>query len=162
MVTAGIDPGSRRMGYGIVRKRGAALSLVRMGTLEIFSRDEGKALVALYDALCTLFSKHRPDVVAVEKLYLSKNRKTAMEVAQARGIALLVAKKIGARIVEYTPSFVKSAFTGDGRCDKKAMRLLAEKMFPEKEEEIQSSLDDAIDALALAVVASFQSSLDSA
>ncbi len=145
----------------MVRKKGASLSLLHIGTLEIFSQQEEDALVILYDKLSRLFSRHRPDIVAVEKLYLTKNRKTAIEVAQARGIVLLVAKKAGARIMEYTPTVVKSSFTGDGRCDKKAMRILAEKMFPERAGEIQSSLDDAVDALALAVVASLQSSLDS-
>ncbi|HVM77321.1 MAG TPA: crossover junction endodeoxyribonuclease RuvC [Candidatus Paceibacterota bacterium] len=150
MIALGIDPGTRRVGFGVILQERHEAIFVEAGVLPIASSDDPGALLEIKRSLDALIAKHKPDVFAVEKLYFSKNQKTALAVAQARGVILLAAQEHGIRIREYAPNEVKAGVTGYGSADKQAVlkmvRLIVKK--PEL-----SVIDDASDALALAIIA---------
>src|ERR1700761_2527366 len=118
MISLGIDPGTRRVGYGVILQEGHEAIFVEAGILPITSTDDVGALQEIKTALDGIIRKHKPDVLAIEKLYFAKNQKTALAVAQARGVILLGARERGIRIREYAPNEVKSGVTGYGAADK--------------------------------------------
>ena len=147
MKILGVDPGTNRIGYGLITDR--PLKMIDYGVLEIKDSSRKKFLT-LAERFTKLLDKLKPDLAAVEKIYFAKNQKTAMEVAQARGIIiyLLLKKKIA--IAEYGPQEVKSAVTGYGLADKKAVAKLTAKIL--QIDQLRGH-DDASDALAIAITA---------
>jgi crossover junction endodeoxyribonuclease RuvC len=123
---------------------------IEAGIMSIKSTDNVGALYEIKKNLDKLITKHKPDVLAIEKLFFAKNQKTALAVAEARGVILLAAREHGIRIREYAPNEVKIGVTGYGAADKKAVlkmvRLILQKPG-------LSVIDDASDALALAILA---------
>ena len=114
MLVIGIDPGTARTGYGLVRLSEAeSLELVDYGVIST-SADQPMSdrLSRLYESLTQLLSKYQPDSAAVEKLFHQRNVSTALTVGQARGVALLALAQAGAPVVEYNPRVVKQAVTG--------------------------------------------------
>ncbi len=153
-IIMGIDPGYGRMGFGVILTQGRKMELVDYG---VATTEAGEAfedrLLSLANDLQELFEHHKPDVVAIEKLYFAKNSTTAMKVAEARGVAMLMAAQSGAPVVEYDPSQVKKAITGDGSAKKDAMQQMVKRLL---ELSKIPRPDDAADALALAITASNQ------
>ena len=148
MISLGIDPGTRRIGYGIVQD---GQKFIAAGILQIKSADDIGALVETKQGLDALIKKHKPDVVAVERLFFAKNQKTALAVAQARGVILLAIHERKVLIQEYTPNEVKSGVTGYGNADKKAVFKMVCLILGKHDLKV---IDDASDALALAILAS--------
>lgn len=155
MISLGIDPGTRRIGYGIVKSEQGSTVFVAAGILTIESSEDIGALAETKKGMDEIFRKYRPDAIALEKLFFSKNQKTAMEVAQARGVILLAAQeycgKSGIPIREYAPNEVKLGITGYGFADKKAMLKMVRLTLGDNS---LSMIDDASDALALAIMGS--------
>ncbi len=150
MIALGIDPGTRRIGYGIVKTAGNETRLLAAGILNITSTDDAGALVETRRDIDTLIKKYRPEVVGVEKLFFAKNRKTAIAVAQARGVILLAARERRIPIREYTPNEVKLGVAGYGSADKKAVLKMVRLILDRQDLAV---IDDASDALALAIIA---------
>lgn len=147
----GIDPGTTRIGYGIVQKTGTKMVAVTYGVIETEGGLNG--LKKLEKQLKQLIQKYKPTLAAVEKIYFSKNKKTAISVAEARGVILLVLCKKNLKILEYTPSDIKAALCGSGSGDKKMVsKYTALALGMDKIE----GYDDASDALAVAVRAGFE------
>lgn len=120
MITLGIDPGTARLGYGLVEAATDPI-LIDFGVIKTAATvDMPSRLSGLYDAVTTLISTHHPDVLAVEQLIFARNVTTAISVGQARrrGVVLLAAARGGIVIAEYSPSEVKHAVTGYGKADK--------------------------------------------
>ena len=145
----GIDPGTGRTGYGVLDEK----VHVAHGCIE--TDKEKTAEQRLYDIereLLLLMKDYNPDVMAIEMLFFFKNNKTVIAVAEARGVALLVAAKKGLPVHNFSPLQVKMTITGYGRADKKQIqKMVAETLsLPE----IPKS-DDAADALAIALTCSF-------
>ena len=151
MIALGIDPGTRRIGFGVVEKKLGAVTLIDAGILEITSAEDLDALRDLKREMDRVIKKHRPDIVGVERLYFAKNQKTALAVAQARGVILLSCVEKGIRIKEYTPNEIKLGVTGFGGADKKAVFKMVKLTLGERNLAI---IDDASDALAIAIMAS--------
>lgn len=151
MVALGIDPGTRRIGYGIVRGEGSNLAFVTAGILKIKSADDASALEETKVEMSKLIKKYKPDVLGIEKLYFAKNQKTAIAVAQARGVILLAAREANIPIKEYAPNEVKLGITGYGFADKKAVLKMVRLILGKHNLKI---IDDASDALAIAIMAS--------
>ncbi len=147
----GIDPGTRRVGYGIIKKERGELRFVRAGLLKIKSREEYGALFDIKREFDRLIRLWRPSVLAIEKIYFSKNQKTGLQVAEARGVILLAAVEHGLLIREYAPNEVKLGLTGYGFADKKAVVKMVGLLLQKPGFKI---IDDASDALALAIIAS--------
>ena len=113
------------MGYALLALDSDPPRLVGCGLVEV-ARDLSTAhrLLAIADALDALIGEHAPRALALERLYFNKNVKTAMTVAEARGIALLCGARAGLMVAEYTPQQVKQAVTGSGGADKRAVQKM--------------------------------------
>jgi crossover junction endodeoxyribonuclease RuvC len=151
MISLGIDPGSRRIGYGVVeKKKDNALRFIAAGILKIKSTSDIAALAETKKGAVALMKKYKPDIMGIEKLYFAKNQKTAMAVSQARGVLLLAAHDSGIPIREYAPNEIKLGVAGYGFADKKAVLKMVRLILGEHHLEI---IDDASDALAGAIMA---------
>ena len=148
----GIDPGYGRMGFGLILADGRAYEAIDYGVMKTTAgEDTPSRLLALAHDLESVVSAHPPHLLAIEKLFFSTNQKTALQVAEARGVVLLTAAQYGIPVVEFTPMQVKTSLTGDGKAGKPAMQRMVKQLLnlptiPKP--------DDAADALALAITAS--------
>ncbi len=149
----GIDPGIGICGFGLIETSGRAdaKALDYGAVTTMVDAPMPDRLKELYESLKIVFEQTKPDVVAVEKLFFSKNITTGIAVAEARGVILLVAKQSGAKIREYTPNEIKKALTGYGSATKTQMEEMARIHLKLKE---KPKPDDAADALAAAVTCS--------
>ncbi|MFI5254667.1 MAG: crossover junction endodeoxyribonuclease RuvC [Candidatus Limnocylindrales bacterium] len=149
MIVLGIDPGTALTGYGLVERTGSRLRAIDYGCLETPSTMVlPERLVLIADGLIELIETHRPDLVAVERLYFNKNVQTALAVGQARGVALLTAARYGLPVHEYGPSEVKMAVTGYGRAEKDQVQRMVQTVLGLA---VLPRPDDAADALAIAI-----------
>lgn len=149
MIVLGIDPGTAMTGYGLVERTGSRLRAVDYGCLETpAGMPLPERLLLIQDGLIDLIESHRPDLVAVERLFFNKNVQTAFAVGQARGVALLTAARFGLPVHEYGPHEVKLAVTGHGRAEKVQVQRMVQVVLG------LATLprpDDAADALAIAI-----------
>jgi crossover junction endodeoxyribonuclease RuvC len=149
MKVLGIDPGTAALGYGIVERTGARLRAIDDGCL-VTSPDMAlpERLLAVHRLVVDLLELHAPDLVAVERLFFSRNAQTAFAVGQARGVVLLAAAASRVPVREATPNEVKTAVAGYGAADKeqvgRMVALILELAAP-------PTPDDAADALAVAI-----------
>lgn len=149
MLVLGIDPGTAITGWGVVGKEDNELSLVAYGTVNT-SRDAPlpQRLQTIHRELGEIMSEHRPDAVAVEKLFFSRNVRTALRVGQARGVALLAVADAGIPLHEYTPLEVKQSVVGYGRATKEQIQQLVKMLLGLDH---VPHPDDAADAIAVAI-----------
>lgn len=149
MVILGVDPGYAIVGYGVIRATAGRYQPLEHGAvITNAGEDFNCRLEKIYDLLSSILEKWKPDAVSVEKLYFQNNQKTAIGVAEARGVLLLAAQKARAPVFEYTPLQVKLAVTGYGQAHKQQVmemtrRLLCLTELPKP--------DDTADALAMAL-----------
>ena len=149
MVILGIDPGYAIVGYGLIRAQGGRFRPLEHGAVETCAGEEFcLRLETIYDGLTKVMAKWKPDAVSIEKLYFQNNQKTAIGVAEARGVILLAAKKAGAQVFEYTPLQVKLAVTGYGQAKKPQVMEMTRRLLCLTE---VPKPDDTADALAMAV-----------
>jgi len=145
----GVDPGLARMGYGLIRETAGRWRMVEGGTLSTpAGMPVEKRLVMLFEGLRALVEKHRPQVLALEQLFFSKNVTTGMAVGQARGVAVLVAGLADLPVFEYRPAEVKQAVTGYGQADKGQVQKMVKLLLGLAE---TPKPDDTADALAVAL-----------
>lgn len=145
----GIDPGYAIVGYGLIDFVNGKSRPVGYGVITTTAgQDFSQRLEQIYDQLSLLIATHKPEVVALEKLFFQNNQKTAINVAEARGVIMLACKKAGIELCEYTPLQVKVAITGYGRALKPQIMGVTQKLLGLKE---IPRPDDAADALALAI-----------
>jgi crossover junction endodeoxyribonuclease RuvC len=150
MRVLGVDPGLTRCGLGVVDSgTGGRLSLVAVGVATTPATDDvAVRLHALADAVDAWIATHRPDVVAVERVFSQHNVRTVMGTAQAGAVAILGAARAGVPVVLHTPSEVKAAVTGNGRADKAQVATMVTRLLRLTEAPRPA---DAADALALAI-----------
>lgn len=149
MRVLGVDPGLTRCGLGVVDGSYQALALIDVGVLRTDPELElSHRLLSLEHGIEEWITRHRPDVVAVERVFSQHNVRTAMGTAQAGAVALLAAARAGIPVALHTPSEVKASVTGSGRADKKQVGSMVMRLL--KLEEIPKPADSA-DALALAI-----------
>ena len=118
-IILGIDPGTTGMGFALLDPAREPPTVVDRGLIPTPKNGSaGERLASIADAIDRLIAAHRPVAMAVERLYFNRNARTAMRVAEARGIALVCAARAGLEIAEYTPQEVKLAVTGSGGADK--------------------------------------------
>ena len=144
-----IDPGYDRLGVAVMENTGGVETLLYSACIESSRADTlSDRLVTVGEEFAKLLALYQPDALGIETLFFNKNIKTAIGVAQARGVLLYLAKQAGCAIFEFGPQEIKSAVTGYGKSDKHAvidmiMRLV--KNAPVK------ALDDEYDAIAVGV-----------
>ncbi|MBQ5320872.1 MAG: crossover junction endodeoxyribonuclease RuvC [Oscillospiraceae bacterium] len=149
MVIMGIDPGYAIVGFGIVDYKNSKFELLSYGAVTTEAKtDFSDRLIRIYEGIDSLIKKYRPDAIAIERLYFTSNQKTAIDVAQARGVILLAARQNLINVSEYTPLQVKGAVVGYGKAEKKQVMEMTRVMLGLKE---YPKPDDAADALALAI-----------
>lgn len=149
MIVLGIDPGTAALGYGIVERSGSRLRMVDVGCLETSAADTLPVrLLQIHRVVTDLIELHRPDILAVERLFFSKNAQTAFAVGQARGVVLLAGAAAGLPVREATPNEVKTAVTGYGAADKEQVGRMVATVLGLK---AAPRPDDAADALAVAI-----------
>jgi len=148
--TLGVDPGTAITGYGIVDQWAHGQTVVvTFGCLETPSGSTlPQRLHMIHAELDALIARFRPDVVAVEQLFFSRNVQTAFSVGQARGVVLLAAAQHGLDVAEYTPPQVKLAIVGYGAATKEQMQRMVQRLLSLP---VIPTPDDAADALAVAI-----------
>jgi crossover junction endodeoxyribonuclease RuvC len=150
MRVLGVDPGLTRCGLGVVEGTpGRPPALVAVGVIRTpADLDVSKRLVRIEEELDEWIGRHRPDAVAVERVFAQHNVRTVMGTAQASGIAMVVAARRGLPVALHTPSEVKAAVTGSGRADKEQVTTMVTRILKLSERPTPA---DAADALALAI-----------
>lgn len=152
MIILGIDPGTARLGYGVIEVGRRNTHAVDYGCIETPKEwKSAERLLFLRQAVEKIIQKHRPERVGVEKIFFAKNSKTALGVGEARGVVLACVAGEGIFLCEMTPMQVKSAVTGYGLAGKKQMQKMVQMIFGLRE---IPKPDDAADALAIALTAS--------
>jgi crossover junction endodeoxyribonuclease RuvC len=150
MRVLGVDPGLTRCGLGVVEGTpGKPPALVAVGVVRTpADLDVSKRLVRIEEELDEWIARHRPDAVAVERVFAQHNVRTVMGTAQASGVAMVVAARRGLPVALHTPSEVKAAVTGSGRADKEQVTTMVTRILKLSERPTPA---DAADALALAI-----------
>jgi crossover junction endodeoxyribonuclease RuvC len=149
MIIFGIDPGLAISGYGIVNYAGNKFEIIKYGAVTTSSFDEfPKRLKIIYDRYTELYEMYRPEAVAVEELFYNKNTKTAMAIAQSRGVHILAVANKDIPLYEYTPLQIKQGTVGYGRAEKKQVQEMVRLIL--KLERIPKP-DDVADGLAAAI-----------
>ena len=158
MLVLGIDPGLAITGYAIVEEEGSSLRLITAGVVRTPAKTPPpQRLHTIYAGLQEIAQEFQPDAAAVEELFFSRNVRTAISVAQARGVALLALFDAGLRIAEYTPMQVKQAVTGYGNADKRQVQEMVRMLLNLNE---IPRPDDAADAIAVAICYTHRARLD--
>jgi crossover junction endodeoxyribonuclease RuvC len=159
MVILGVDPGLATVGWGVIAKEGGDNQVVDYGHISTAKNlPLAERLVEIAKDVGELLEKYQPDEAAMEELFFYNNQKTALDVAQARGVILLTLRRFGVTVAGYTPLEVKQALTNYGQADKKQIQemtkiLLHLPSIPRP--------DDAADALAIALCHSARRNFDS-
>lgn len=145
----GIDPGTGRIGWAVIDKKGQVETLLASGCLEIVPKTAlPERLETIFLFFNSLIEEYKPDTAAVEDLFFSRNVSTAISVASSRGVVLLSLKLAGVSSHSYTPSQIKLAVTGYGSADKKQVEQMVLRILKTKE---VVRLDDTADAMAVAL-----------
>jgi crossover junction endodeoxyribonuclease RuvC len=150
VLVLGVDPGLTRCGLGLVRGQpGRPLDLVAVDVVQTPAGwPLGERLVQIADTVDSWVTSHRPDAVAVEQVFSQRNVRTVMGTAQASGVVIVTATRLGVPITLHTPSEVKAAVTGNGRADKAQVATMVTRLLRLP---TQPRPADAADALALAI-----------
>jgi len=151
MRALGIDPGYDRLGVAVIDRTDHTETVVYSTCIETNRADElPDRLGSAGRALLEIMTEYRPSIVAVETLFFNKNVKTAIGVAQARGMILFIAKQAGCAVLELSPQQIKIAVTGHGGSDKPAVFAMIKRLAHNVPEAV---LDDEYDAIAVALTA---------
>ena len=148
MIVLGIDPGSIRTGWGVIRRSGARLSFVAAGTIDAGKSTElSERLHEIHRELCLVIEAHTPNAMAVEDVFHARFAAAAIKLGHARGVVLLAAAQAGLSVAAYPPALVKRSIAGRGQADKSQVArivsaILGLRSLPEV---------DATDALAIAI-----------
>jgi crossover junction endodeoxyribonuclease RuvC len=147
-VILGIDPGLASTGYGVIRCSGSRFRCIVHGTVRTSPKDGmGERLVQIHQGIMDIITAYEPEEAGIETVYFSKNSKSAIPVAQARGVVLYTLASRGVPFAEYTPLELKQAVVGNGRAEKSQVQQVLKMIF--KLEELPRP-DHASDALAAA------------
>jgi crossover junction endodeoxyribonuclease RuvC len=150
MKILGLDPGTATTGYGVIECDRMSQNLIAYGVIKTGKENLAHdRLAEIYDDVCELIERYKPDSIVIEKLYFAANSKTALAVGQARGVLLLAASKAQIPVIEITPLQVKQGLTGYGKAEKKQVQEMVKVALGLKE---VPKPDDSADALALAIV----------
>jgi crossover junction endodeoxyribonuclease RuvC len=149
----GVDPAAAGpTGYAVIEREGRICRVLRYGALKVAAkRQKASAGAALHDVhalLCDLIAEFKPDVVAVESVFAALNMRTALRLAEVRGVVLLAAEQFGLEVRSYSPREVKASVAGYGHADKRQMQLMVRAQLAMKEIPEPA---DAADALAVAL-----------
>ena len=145
VVVLGIDPGSIITGFGVVETDGSSSRVMAWDSVKTSSRAPlPERLAAIYKGVVEQISSHRPDVIAVENVFQSKNVKSALKLGHARGVILLAAAQSGAEIHEYAPREVKQSVVGIGSASKAQVASMVRRLLDIGDAELGEDESDAL------------------
>lgn len=144
----GIDPGLRRCGWGVIEASGNRLSFVACGTLTP-AVDAGlpQRLAQLFEGIGDLLRRFAPDEAAVEETFVNQGARSALQLGQARGVAVMTPAALGLPVAEYAANLIKKSVVGAGHAEKAQIQAMVKILLPQAE----VSSADAADALAVAI-----------
>lgn len=149
MIILGIDPGYAIVGIGVIEYKGNKFRTLEYNAITTSAHTlTSQRLKMIYDEINMFLDKYKPDAVAIEELFFNNNAKTAIAVAQARGVLVVSCANKGVPIYEYTPLQIKQAVTGYGRADKNQIQQMVKMLLNLN---AIPKPDDAADALAVAI-----------
>jgi crossover junction endodeoxyribonuclease RuvC len=153
-LTLGIDPGSRRTGWAVIRQEGRQLTAIDSGTIVLRTKaDLSLRLGELQERLEELYERAAPEAVAVEDVFSHRNPRSALALGQARGVALASAARRGLPVFSYPPATVKRAVCGHGRAEKQQVGRMVQALLG-----LRRALgQDEADAMAIAICHSLAS-----
>ena len=153
----GIDPGSRRTGWGIVSEKSGVLELVDCGIIRTENAVKGSGgsssefagrLALIFHTLAELLERHEPEAAAVEQIFTSRNMASALKLGQARGAAIAACASRNLEIFDYEPTLVKRSLVGTGRAEKEQVAFMVQRLLNVKS---NAWALDTTDALAVAI-----------
>ncbi|MGB9847707.1 MAG: crossover junction endodeoxyribonuclease RuvC [Minisyncoccia bacterium] len=150
MKILGFDPGTKRLGYGIIQVVNRQFKIIDADCFEPKNEKEEKILEEIFKKINLLIKKHKPDFISIEKIFFFQNQKTAFQISQVRGVLLLAASQNKIPIIQPTPLEIKTCLTGYGRAEKNSVAIMVKKILKLKK---MPRLDDTTDALACAITA---------
>jgi crossover junction endodeoxyribonuclease RuvC len=155
MLILGLDPGTATTGFGLIKKEGKKITSLEFGLIETDKEiSSPQRLILIYKEIKRIINQHKPDVVAMERLFFAANAKTAMDVGRACGIMIFTAAKANLEVFEYAPMTIKKVVTGNGKSDKKMVQKSLRKILGAKvrsKKNGKTHFDNAADALAVAL-----------
>ncbi|MEW5907881.1 MAG: crossover junction endodeoxyribonuclease RuvC [Patescibacteria group bacterium] len=153
MIILGIDPGFDRLGYAVLSKEKRGLKLIHSDCLLSEKKlPYEKRLFFLAEKVGRIITKYHPDILAIEKIFFTKNQKTALRISEMRGAILYLASSYNLCVLELTPLQVKIAITGYGRAEKSQIQKMIGNELKIKN---KPKYDDETDAIAIGLTASF-------
>lgn len=154
MIILGIDPGTAKCGWGVIKEsKTAEVEMIDYGCIETLKHlPAADRLKKIHRELKKIIKLYKPQKVGVESIFFFKNLKTAVKIAQVQGVIFLTVNQAGIIIKEVTPLQVKQSVSGYGRAEKSQVQKMVQKLLRLKE---IPKPDDAADALAVAICASY-------
>ncbi|HPJ55144.1 MAG TPA: crossover junction endodeoxyribonuclease RuvC [Bacteroidales bacterium] len=153
-IILGIDPGTRIMGYGVIRKKGSKIETMAMGVVNMTAiKDPYRRMSHILEKMYELLDCYHPDCMAIEAPFYSKNIQSMLKLGRAQGVAIAAALSRNVPVCEYAPRKIKMAVTGKGAASKEQVAGMLKRIMvvDEKAESL-----DATDALAVAVCHAYQ------
>ena len=156
MLILGIDPGTTSAGYALLENQDHKLKIITADLFKVNSSRGEERLMEIHNGVRKLIKDWRPQILALERLFFASNQKTALDVAQARGVILLTAALAGLKVYEYTPLEIKKIVSGDGKADKNQIKKILGLTLPEVKN--LKAADDVFDAIATALACHYKDS----
>jgi crossover junction endodeoxyribonuclease RuvC len=154
----GIDPGVAQIGYGCIQVgEDDSIHLIDYGVISTSPKtDHGCRLLKIFNEVTSVIARHKPDAIAIETVFYSRNLKSLVEVSEAIGVITLAARHFGLEIRKFTPLEVKSTIVHSGRAGKSQIQMMVKALLRMKE---VPKPNHAADALAIAICYNTKSSL---
>ena len=146
-IILGIDPGSRKTGFGVIKAQGSRLAYISSGVIRTPDGDLGLRLQTIFSSVTEIIAEYKPEQLAIEHVFMAKSAASALKLGQARGVAMVAATNQTLAVFEYEARKVKQAVVGTGAADKLQVQHMVKTLLklPRKLQE------DAADALAVAI-----------
>lgn len=143
----GIDPGSRKTGFGVIESGRYHPNYLVSGVIRVEKLSGAERLKSIFESVCQIIDQYQPSVMAIEKVFVYKNPNSAIKLGQARGVILCAAAIKGVPIMEYTPTQIKSTVVGKGHAGKTQVQYMVQNLLKLTD----APQEDAADALACAL-----------
>lgn len=146
-IILGIDPGSRKTGFGLIRSEGVRYEYIQSGIIQVGSLPFAERLKSIFESIAEIIENHFPDVMVVEQVFMAKNPNSALKLGQARGAAITAGAVANLQVEEYSARQIKQAVVGVGAAKKEQVQEMIKHLL--KLDGIPK--EDAADALAAAI-----------
>ena len=142
----GIDPGSLRTGWGLIREKSGVLQLIDCGIIRTQSEKNNfsQRLAYIYNSLCSIISTYSPEECAIEQVFTAQNPLAALKLGQSRGVAVASCAAFDLPVYDYAPTIVKKSIVGVGRAEKEQVAFMVLKILNAKQQKWPLDVTDAL------------------